>query len=78
MLESIDETLLRIRLVVPPKKDRIMVWEGQVYKELEGMYNSASILDATSFGRAMQDTKGDEIIKCSGTVSLMLSPIRFL
>lgn len=69
LLESIDESLLRIRLVIPPKKDRIMVWEGQVFKDTESSLNSISILDATSFGKMVRDTKGEEVIKCSGKVS---------
>lgn len=70
MLESVDETLLRIRLVIPPKKDRIMVWEGQIFKDSESAFNSVSILDATSFGKVIDDTKkNEEVIKCSGQVS---------
>lgn len=70
MLESVDETLLRIRLVIPPKKDRIMVWEGQIFKDSESSLNSISILDATSFGKVINDTKkNEEVIKCSGKVS---------
>mmetsp|Transcript_32924 Transcript_32924/g.54353 ORF Transcript_32924/g.54353 Transcript_32924/m.54353 type:complete len:747 (+) Transcript_32924:27-2267(+) len=75
MLGASDETTLRIRLVIPPKRERIMVWEGEIYKELEARpaSNSASVLDATSFGKVTSGESDEleieeEVIKCSGTV----------
>ena len=65
----IGTNLLRIRLVIPPKKERIMVWEGQVVKEADGFLNSASVLEAASVGRILQDTTSKEVIKCIGKVS---------
>jgi hypothetical protein len=86
MQEAIDETLLRIRLVIPPKRDRIMVWEGEIYKELESRpsSNSASVLDATSFGKVTTElsTRSDElqieeeVIKCSGKVRFTFMCVR--
>ena len=77
MMEALDETLLRIRLVIPPKKDRIMVWEGEIYTEMESTSNSASILDATSFGKDASESENEEVIKCSGEVSSSFCSMSF-
>lgn len=81
LLKTMDESTLRIRLVIPPKRERIMVWEGEIYKELESKSpsaNSASVLDATSIGKivAVDSSESaddavesrEEIIKCGGKV----------
>lgn len=68
MVENLDETQLRIRLVIPPKKNRIMVWEGELYEEQESISNTASVLEATTFGKT-EASSDEKVIKCSGTVS---------
>jgi hypothetical protein len=60
---------LRIRLVMPPKKDRILVMDGYVTKESACIDTSASLLTSAIFGATENDTE-DTSLKCRGDVWL--------
>jgi hypothetical protein len=68
ILKKGDESCLRIRLVIPPQKKRIMVWEGEINLESTLVVNSPSILDAVSFAKIIEDDGSEGIITCSGKV----------
>ena len=76
VLEAAEETLLRIRLVIPPKRERIIVFEGKVYKESPSLESSSlvsmTILGATAFAKGdTEDPKPSiEVVRCSGKVRL--------
>jgi hypothetical protein len=60
---------LRIRLVVPPKKDRILVMEGLVLQGCTSIDLSASLLSSTAFGKKQDDNK-EGTLQCRGSVWL--------
>lgn len=60
---------LRIRLVVPPKKDRILVMEGLVLQGCTSIDLSASLLSSSAFGKK-QDNNKDDTLQCRGSVWL--------
>jgi hypothetical protein len=76
VLEAAEETLLRIRLVIPPKRERIIVFEGKVYKEIPSLESSSlvsmTVLGATAFAKGdTEDRKPSiEVVRCSGKVRL--------
>jgi hypothetical protein len=60
---------LRIRLVMPPKKDRILVMDGYVVKGSASIDTSASLLTSAIIGATENDME-DTSLKCRGDVWL--------
>jgi len=67
--EANGSVLLRIRLVMPPKKERILVMEGSVTRGSNIIDSSASLLSSTVFG-ITRDSTDDQSLQCRGDVWL--------
>mmetsp|Transcript_14925 Transcript_14925/g.22783 ORF Transcript_14925/g.22783 Transcript_14925/m.22783 type:complete len:729 (+) Transcript_14925:43-2229(+) len=71
-----NKTVLQLRLVIPPERERVMVWEGEIREGLESSSGySAQSIDSESFQETetgSSHSKAKKIVKCVGQVGCVI------